>query len=63
LRALEIEEKALGSDHPKVANILHNLADLYCAQERYSEAEPLYQRALTIREEVFGPDHHKWQEL
>ena len=30
---------------------------LYRAQGRYGEAEPLYQRALKIREKVLGPEH------
>src|SRR5436190_815497 len=31
---------------------------LYKAQGRYPEAEPLYKRALAIREKTLGPDHH-----
>ena len=34
-----------------------NLAKLYGAQGRYSEAEPLYQRALALRERVLGAEH------
>ena len=30
---------------------------LYKSQGRYEAAEPLYQRALAIREKVLGPDH------
>ena len=30
---------------------------LYQAQGRYADAEPLYKRALTIREKALGPDH------
>ena len=45
-RALAIREKALGPDHPDVAQSLNNLADLYTAQGRYADAEPLYKRAL-----------------
>ncbi len=30
---------------------------LYHDQRRYEEAEPLYQRALTIREQGLGPKH------
>ena len=47
-RALAIREKALGPEHPDVANSLNNLAVLYRAQGKYAEAEPLYQRALAI---------------
>ena len=36
---------------------LNNLAELYDGQGRYAEAEPLYKRALAIREKALGPDH------
>jgi tetratricopeptide (TPR) repeat protein len=36
---------------------LNNLAELYYAQGRYTEAEPLHKRAFGIRENVLGPDH------
>jgi hypothetical protein len=29
----------------------------YQLQGRYAESEPLYQRSLTIRERVLGPEH------
>ncbi len=44
-------------EHPEIADTLHNLADLYGAQGKYEQAEPLYQRALAIREQVLGPEH------
>jgi tetratricopeptide (TPR) repeat protein len=56
-QALTIREKALGPEHPDVAQSLNNLAELYRAQEHYAEAEPLYQRALMIREQRLGLDH------
>ena len=56
-RALEIREKALGSEHAEVAASLNNLAELYRAQGQYAEAEPLYERALQIDEAVYGPNH------
>jgi CHAT domain-containing protein/tetratricopeptide (TPR) repeat protein len=56
-RSLAIREKALGRDHPDVANSLSNLALLYGRQERYTDAEPLYQRSLAIREKALGRDH------
>ena len=40
-----------------MATSLNNLAALYDAQGKYEEAEPLYQRSLTIREKVLGPEH------
>jgi CHAT domain-containing protein/Tfp pilus assembly protein PilF len=56
-RALAIQEKALGPNHPSVANLLSNLAFLYINQGRYAEAEPLYKRSLAIREKALGSDH------
>ena len=48
-RALEINEKALGPDHSRVATGLENLAGLYIATNRDKEAEPLEERAARIR--------------
>ena len=56
-RSLAIREKALGPDHPDVAQSLNNLAVLYEEQGRYADAEPLYKRSLAIREKALGPDH------
>ena len=40
-----------------VAGCLAGLAALYHLQDRYAEAEPLYQRLLALLEEALGPDH------
>ena len=56
-RALAINEKALGPNHPSVAVVLSNLGDLQRKEARYSEAELLYKRALAIDETALGPDH------
>ncbi len=45
-RALSIDEKSYGSEHPKVAIDLDNLAQLL--QARLGEAEPLMKRPLAI---------------
>ncbi|MCP4020945.1 MAG: tetratricopeptide repeat protein, partial [Desulfobacteraceae bacterium] len=42
-------ENSKGPDHPDVATTLNNLALLYKSQGKYEEAEPLHQRALTIK--------------
>ena len=39
------------------ATALNNLAELYRVQRRYRDAEPLYQQALAIREQVLGGQH------
>src|SRR5437870_5060886 len=56
-RALAIDEKAFGPDHPDVARDLNNLAELYYNQGQYEQAEPLFKRALAIREKGLGSDH------
>ena len=40
-----------------MATNLNNLAALYRAQGRFTEAEPLYQRSLAIVERALGPEH------
>jgi tetratricopeptide (TPR) repeat protein len=55
-RALAIEEKAPGPDHPHVARCLNNLALLLKYKGDYAGAEPLYRRALAIDEKALGPD-------
>jgi len=56
-RALAIQEKALGPEHPAVATSLNNLAALHNSMGAYAKAEPLYQRALAIDEKALGPEH------
>jgi tetratricopeptide (TPR) repeat protein len=56
-RALAIDEKALGPDHPHVAIDLNNLAAFLQAKGDYAAAEPLYRRALAIDEKALGPNH------
>ena len=56
-RALAIDEKALGPDHPDVAIDLNNLAVLLKTKGDYAGAEPLYRRALATNEKVLGPDN------
>ncbi|RUP51353.1 Tetratricopeptide repeat-domain-containing protein [Jimgerdemannia flammicorona] len=61
----------LGTEHPitatslsllafvyhRQATSLNNLAALYNSQGKYDKAEPLYERALIIREKVLGSEH------
>ncbi len=51
------EAEDFGEQDPRFATTLNNLARLYRAQGRYDEAEPLYQRSLTINEKALGPEH------
>lgn len=56
-RALAIDEKSFGENHPRVANDLNNLAELLRKTNHLVEAEPLIRRALRINEASLGPDH------
>jgi len=56
-RALAIDEKSYGPEHPEVATHLNNLASLLQATNRLAEAEPLMRRALAIDEKSYGPEH------
>jgi tetratricopeptide (TPR) repeat protein len=44
-------------DHPHVGTPLNSLAELYRAQGRYADAEPLFTRSLAIFEKALGPNH------
>jgi tetratricopeptide (TPR) repeat protein len=55
-RALAIDEKSSGTDHPSVAIHLNNLAGLLQASNRLAQAEPFYRRALAIDEKSSGTD-------
>src|SRR5215471_13152244 len=56
-RAIVIDEKVLGKDHPDVARDYNNLALLLHAQGKYDQAEPLYRRAIENDEKILGKDH------
>lgn len=56
-RMLANTERALGPDHPHLANLLDSFAQSYVDEGEYAKAEPLYRRSLSIREKALGPDH------
>jgi tetratricopeptide (TPR) repeat protein len=56
-RALAIDERSRGPDHPDVARDLNNLAMLLKSTGRLAEAEPLMRRTLAMVERSHGPDH------
>jgi tetratricopeptide (TPR) repeat protein len=57
LRALDIREQFLGTNHPDTAQTLNHLGILYGDQGEYEQAASFYQRALEIREQVLGANH------
>ena len=56
-KALEIQERTLGPEHPATANTLNNLSTYLDRRGRPEEAEPLQRRALSILEKSLGPLH------
>jgi len=52
-----IVEKVLGAEHPDVATLLNNLAELHKNKGDYGRAELLFQRALAIDERALGAEH------
>ena len=48
--------RSSSADDPDLAKSLADLAELYYVQGRYAAAEPLYERAIAIKEKVLGPD-------
>ncbi|HEY9868450.1 MAG TPA: tetratricopeptide repeat protein [Candidatus Obscuribacterales bacterium] len=56
-RALDLNQRLHGKEHPDVALNLHNLAVLYCAKSRFAEAEPLFREAIAITEGALGAAH------
>jgi len=55
-RALAVVETAYGSEDPRVAGPLANLAALYRRWDRWDDAAPLYLRLAGVFERVLGAD-------
>ena len=56
-RALAIDEKAFGPDHPDVAIDVNNLSLVLKDLGDLDGARKAFERSLTIFEKVLGPDH------
>ena len=55
--AFSFPQYGLGIFAADVAECLNNLAVVYRDQGKYSQAEPLFQRALAMLEKVLGSEH------
>lgn len=60
-RALVVDEKAFGPDHPHVMRDVNNLGSVLHDLGDLDKARKAYQRALTIFAKVLGPDHPQTQ--
>ena len=58
-RALDLREKALGTEHQDLIPVLINLGEVYRAKQKLSEAQSSYERALQIGEKAFGAEDPK----
>jgi tetratricopeptide (TPR) repeat protein len=56
-RALAIQERVLGPEHPSMAGVLSNLAAVLYDQSEYENARSLWERTLAIQEKALGPNH------
>jgi len=56
-RALAINERIYGPDHPNIGLGLNNLGSLMQANNNFEEAEHFFQRALQITERTLGLNH------
>ena len=55
--AYKIRKQVLGDNHPDVAILLNNMANLKWNTGDYDESERLYRDAIDIWKESLGPDH------
>jgi CHAT domain-containing protein len=56
-RALAIRVKALGAEHPNVAALINNIANLQHARGDYAKELELQARVLSVAEKTVGPYH------
>jgi len=56
-RALEVERRALGAEHPKTLRTMSRLGCLMYLQGKNPEAEALLDRTLKVQRRVIGPEH------
>jgi tetratricopeptide (TPR) repeat protein len=56
--AVELREKALGSEHPDTLASMANLASTFCNQGRWKEAEALEVQVMETSKRVLGEEHH-----
>jgi len=57
IRALQIQEAALGSTHPQVLQTMKGLIEVFFKKDLFKKAEPYCERILKINEEIYGPDN------
>lgn len=42
---------------PALAEVVHDLAKVFCAQRKYARGKGFYRRLIAMKEQTLGPDH------
>jgi tetratricopeptide (TPR) repeat protein len=58
-RSLDIYEKQLPSDDPKIASVLYLIGRVYFRQKEFDDAADAYEKALVTYQKVYGEKHHE----
>jgi len=56
-KALEMDRRLFGEQHPAVADLLNNLGAIEADRGNFPASESYYRQALAIVERWYGPDH------
>jgi len=56
-RALDLQRRVLGSEHPDTLKSMTKLADVFDMEGKSAQAESLHSQILEIRRRVLGPEH------
>lgn len=57
-RLLDLTRRDLGRDHPDTLHAMNNIGVVYFLEERYSEAEHIFEEVLRTRKRVLGKHHY-----
>lgn len=62
-KALVMQEKAVGEDHPELADYLYNLGMIQCALDKNTDAERVLNRLLTLLQDDTTERDYDAQEI
>ncbi|MCC6977672.1 MAG: tetratricopeptide repeat protein [Candidatus Melainabacteria bacterium] len=62
-KALAMQEKSVGEDHPELADYLYNLGMIQCALDKNTEAEVVLNRLLTLLQDDTTERDYDAQEI
>jgi tetratricopeptide (TPR) repeat protein len=62
-KAIEVQRRMLGEQHPSFATSLYNLARYFDSIGRRDEATPMYPQVTEIYYATLGPDHNETREV